>query len=438
MAERLARLLATSRYATDLLQREPEGVKLLGEDLVPLPAEATHRRDGRCRRAPARPPRRPCAPSAGSAGASCSGSPSGDLLGADRRGRRRGCACPGSPTRPSRPRWQVAARAPVTGPGAGRAADPDRGDRDGPVRRLRAVLRQRRRRDVRPRAAARCRPARGHLLRDGRRPTSCGACSRCRARDPPLEVDADLRPEGRQGPLVRSLDSYAAYYAQVVEGLGVPGAAARRRGGRRRGGPGPVHRADRPAPLPGRRHQRGRHARGPADQGAGRPERLPRGADPHTHLKLGRGGLADVEWTVQLLQMRHADAVPGAADPGHPDGAGRRRGRRGCSTPEDAETLAWAGARSAGCATRSPWCGAGPPTSCHATRGSGPRSPSILGYPPGESDADGQRLPAGHPARARRRGAGVLGVSGARKRGEVTLSGGCGGSGIPAGWACPD
>jgi glutamate-ammonia-ligase adenylyltransferase len=35
-------------------------------------------------------------------------------------------------------------------------------------------------------------------------------------------------------------------------------------------------------------------------------ERLPRGADPATHLKLGRGGLADVEWTVQLLQLQHA------------------------------------------------------------------------------------------------------------------------------------
>jgi len=40
-------------------------------------------------------------------------------------------------------------------------------------------------------------------------------------------------------------------------------------------------------------------------------ERLPRGANPNTHLKLGRGGLADVEWTVQLLQMQHAHAVPG-------------------------------------------------------------------------------------------------------------------------------
>ena len=39
-------------------------------------------------------------------------------------------------------------------------------------------------------------------------------------------------------------------------------------------------------------------------------ERLPRGADPATHAKLGRGGLADVEWAVQLLQLRHAYAVP--------------------------------------------------------------------------------------------------------------------------------
>ena len=32
--------------------------------------------------------------------------------------------------------------------------------------------------------------------------------------DPELAVDADLRPEGRQGPLVRTLESYAGYYAK--------------------------------------------------------------------------------------------------------------------------------------------------------------------------------------------------------------------------------
>ncbi len=32
--------------------------------------------------------------------------------------------------------------------------------------------------------------------------------------DPAMPIDADLRPEGRQGPLVRTLASYAAYYAR--------------------------------------------------------------------------------------------------------------------------------------------------------------------------------------------------------------------------------
>src|SRR5690625_1656222 len=40
-------------------------------------------------------------------------------------------------------------------------------------------------------------------------------------------------------------------------------------------------------------------------------ERLPRGADPATHTKLGRGGLADVEWCAQLLTLQHAAHVSG-------------------------------------------------------------------------------------------------------------------------------
>ena len=37
---------------------------------------------------------------------------------------------------------------------------------------------------------------------------------------------------------------------------------------------------------------------------------MPRGVDPALHLKLGPGGLADVEWVAQLLQLRSAYAVP--------------------------------------------------------------------------------------------------------------------------------
>ena len=44
-------------------------------------------------------------------------------------------------------------------------------------------------------------------------------------------------------------------------------------------------------------------------------ERLPRGADPATHTKLGRGGLSDVEWTVQLLQLQHAATEPSLRTP---------------------------------------------------------------------------------------------------------------------------
>jgi glutamate-ammonia-ligase adenylyltransferase len=40
-------------------------------------------------------------------------------------------------------------------------------------------------------------------------------------------------------------------------------------------------------------------------------ERLPRGADPGLHTKLGRGGLSDVEWVAQLLTLQHGHEVPG-------------------------------------------------------------------------------------------------------------------------------
>ncbi len=131
------------------------------------------------------------------------------------------------------------------------------------------------------------------------------------APDPPLGIDPDLRPEGRQGPLVRTLASYEAYYRRwsspweaqaLLRADPVAGDAAL---GERfrdladelrypRGGIGS-------AAL---REIRRIKARMEA-------ERLPRGADPTAHLKLGRGGLSDVEWVVQLLQLRHAHEVPG-------------------------------------------------------------------------------------------------------------------------------
>lgn len=130
------------------------------------------------------------------------------------------------------------------------------------------------------------------------------------SQDPALEVDASLRPEGRNGPLVRTLDSYRNYYArwgQVWEAQALlrarPVAGDADLGKRFIGTIDPV-----------------RYPVGGLDAGQVREirrikarvdtERMPRGADPTTHTKLGRGGLADVEWTAQLMQLRYAHEIP--------------------------------------------------------------------------------------------------------------------------------
>jgi glutamate-ammonia-ligase adenylyltransferase len=131
------------------------------------------------------------------------------------------------------------------------------------------------------------------------------------APDPPLEVDANLRPEGKSGPLVRSLASYAAYYRRWAD---VWEAQALLRAAPVAGDAGLGQRFGElvdplrypPGGLPTAAATEIRRLKARVDA-----ERLPRGADPATHTKLGRGGLTDVEWTVQLLQLRHAADVPG-------------------------------------------------------------------------------------------------------------------------------
>jgi glutamate-ammonia-ligase adenylyltransferase len=124
-----------------------------------------------------------------------------------------------------------------------------------------------------------------------------------------FRVDANLRPEGRNGPLSRTLPSYRAYWdrwAQPWELQALikvrPVAGDRELAERfcaeawtRTYPP----RLD-PATVAAIRHGKARVE----------AERLPAGADPRLHLKLGLGGLADVEWTVQLLQLRVGGARP--------------------------------------------------------------------------------------------------------------------------------
>ncbi|KAF5997652.1 bifunctional [glutamine synthetase] adenylyltransferase/[glutamine synthetase]-adenylyl-L-tyrosine phosphorylase [Streptomyces sp. WAC00263] len=129
--------------------------------------------------------------------------------------------------------------------------------------------------------------------------------------DPPLLIDADLRPEGKSGPLVRTLNSYEAYYRRwslVWESQALLRAeivAGDEDLGRRF-----IELVD-PLRYP---------AEGLGDDAVREirrlkarmeSERMPRGADPTLHTKLGRGGLSDVEWTVQLFQLQHGWVEPG-------------------------------------------------------------------------------------------------------------------------------
>jgi glutamate-ammonia-ligase adenylyltransferase len=127
--------------------------------------------------------------------------------------------------------------------------------------------------------------------------------------DPPLVIDANLRPEGRSGPLVRSLASYAQYYARwssaweaqaLLRARFAVGDAAL--GARFVDVIDPVRYPSSGLGAPDRTEIRRLKGRMEA-------ERLPRGADPTTHLKLGRGGLTDIEWTVQLLQLARAHEI---------------------------------------------------------------------------------------------------------------------------------
>jgi glutamate-ammonia-ligase adenylyltransferase len=125
----------------------------------------------------------------------------------------------------------------------------------------------------------------------------------------PLDLDLGLRPEGKNGAIVRSLESYRAYYARwsltweaqaLLRARGIVG----------------------DAPLLADFTAMADEIRYPVAIGADavrevkrikarvESERLPQGADPARHLKLGRGSLSDVEWLVQLWQLEHAHEVP--------------------------------------------------------------------------------------------------------------------------------
>ncbi|MDR9396984.1 bifunctional [glutamine synthetase] adenylyltransferase/[glutamine synthetase]-adenylyl-L-tyrosine phosphorylase [Pontimonas sp.] len=124
----------------------------------------------------------------------------------------------------------------------------------------------------------------------------------------PFELDAGLRPEGRNGPLVRSLDAYRNYYQRwalgweaqaLLRARDIVGDASLRTDFMELAN---TVRYPEEFPEDAAREIRRIKARVEA-------ERLPQGADSHRHVKLGRGSLSDVEWLVQLLQLQHGGTI---------------------------------------------------------------------------------------------------------------------------------
>ena len=307
-AQRMAQVLATSRYATDLLQREPQGVAILGEQerLEPLTRDAVQtemmsaaeRRDNAEEAVTAiRAVRRRellrisvadlCVPfgvaEVGYALTDVTSATLESALAAVIRSveKARGESMP--------TRMAIVAMGRYGGYELGYGSDADVMFVHEPLPGADAQL------------AASMAQA---VANDVRRLLSA------QARDPALDVDTSLRPEGRQGPPVRTLDSYAAYYGKWSA---VWEAQALLRAAPIVGDPG-LRERFRELIDPLRFPEVGltrddvvevRRIKARVDT-----ERLPRGADPATHFKLGRGGLSDVEWTVQLLQMEHAGRIP--------------------------------------------------------------------------------------------------------------------------------
>jgi glutamate-ammonia-ligase adenylyltransferase len=307
VAERIARLLASSRYATTLLLRSPDAVAMLADDtqLAPRPAAALQadavavvrrhdsaaaaveavlalRRRELLRTAMADLLGLSAIDETGQALSEVTAAVIGAALGAATREVERQAG-------PLPTRICVVAMGSFGGHEMGYASDADvmfvHEPRDGAdaqtaTRAAHAVAEELRRLLARP------------------------------GRDPALLVDAGLRPEGRQGPLVRTLGSYRAYYerwsspweAQAL--LRAEPVAGDRAVGERFAGLADEIRY----PAGGISDASVREVR--RIKARMESERIPRGVDPVLHTKLGPGGLSDAEWVTQLLQLRHAHAVP--------------------------------------------------------------------------------------------------------------------------------
>lgn len=128
--------------------------------------------------------------------------------------------------------------------------------------------------------------------------------------DPALSIDIDLRPEGKRGAMVRSMASYRAYYGRwsatwEAQALlrAAPGAGDADLAAELLASVDPVR-----YPAEGLTRAQLHEIR--KLKARMEVERIPRGSDPSRNTKLGPGGLSDVEWVIQLLQLQHAADRP--------------------------------------------------------------------------------------------------------------------------------
>jgi glutamate-ammonia-ligase adenylyltransferase len=119
-----------------------------------------------------------------------------------------------------------------------------------------------------------------------------------------FRIDAGLRPEGKSGPLARSVQSFIEYYerwSRPWERMAL--IKARVAAGDPGLGEEVVARLREhafPTSLEERAIAEIRHLKARMER-----ERVPGGTDPRRHLKMGPGGLADIEFAVQILQLMH-------------------------------------------------------------------------------------------------------------------------------------
>ena len=128
--------------------------------------------------------------------------------------------------------------------------------------------------------------------------------------EPKIELDLDLRPEGKNGPLVRSYASCEEYYESWASTWECQALLRARyaAGDAELARDFLINIAD-PLRYPTTELTEAELQNIRKLKARMEAERLPRGVRRERHLKLGKGGLSDVEWTVQLMQLQHAGDI---------------------------------------------------------------------------------------------------------------------------------